>query len=393
MVTAFSHTKPINSGLGTKNIMTIVYNEEKDVECVGNKKECVGNDKETVWRRFFRTIENSYLGWKEASYNSYQPTNEHWELAFKELGWSHQTIESFWKIFCRINSSCTGEISFTEFLEYFELHKTRYTKRCFEYFNTTGGNSIDFLEFMISVWNVCTTNPDTLTNFAFDLYNLNSDGELSYPEMEILVEELYGKEGKTSGNGKQCLTDLTYFAERSGGTLSSDDFSIFALHHSMLLFPAFQIQQSIQQRVQGLRFWERVREQQERRLQKKLVGIDVCNPRHVQIILRTYKAKGAVAVLRHTGDPTEALREWFNRKHEAQEIRNVSESIEHPPTQSWWEKLSAFVLNSQSWIKIKEFLHFFPFHGAIEESPQIEEVCSCLKFCSHVIFSNIYDAL
>jgi len=298
--------------------MTIVYyNEEKDVELVGSKKE-------SVWQRFLRTIENSYLGWKEASYNAYQPTNEHWELTFKELGWSHQTIESFWKIFCRINSSCTGEISFTEFLEYFELQKTRYTERCFEYFDTTGGNSIDFLEFMISVWNVCATNPDTLTNFAFDLYNLNSDGELSY-------------------------------------------------HHSMLLFPAFQIQQSIQQHVHGLRFWERVREQHERRLQKKLVGIDVCNPRHVQIILRTYKAKGAVAVLRHTGDPNEALREWFNRKQDAQEVRNVSESIKHPPTQSWWEILSAFVLDSQSWNKAREFLHFFSYNRAIEESPHIEE--------------------
>lgn len=54
-----------------------------------------------------------------------------------------------------------------EFLTWFNFERSKYVEKCFEYFDTTGGDTIDFLEFMISVWNICTLKVDTLTNFTF----------------------------------------------------------------------------------------------------------------------------------------------------------------------------------------------------------------------------------
>jgi hypothetical protein len=104
----------------------------------------------------------------------YNPSDyPQWGITFNAIGWNRNTIEDFWTLFCRINKSRTGEITIFEFLNYFNLDRSEYVDKCFYYFDTTGGDSIDFLEFMISVWNICTMKVDTLTNFTFvSLYHL-----------------------------------------------------------------------------------------------------------------------------------------------------------------------------------------------------------------------------
>ena len=96
----------------------------------------------------------------------YRPTNREWEMTFASLGYKRKTIEKFWRLFCQINNS-SGAIQLQHFLYHFDLDWTPWTERCFRHFDTTGGGDIDFLEFMISVWNVCTFKIDSLSNFAF----------------------------------------------------------------------------------------------------------------------------------------------------------------------------------------------------------------------------------
>jgi Ca2+-binding EF-hand superfamily protein len=144
----------------------------------------------------------------------YRPTNRHWEMTFASLGFDRRTIEKFWRLFCQINH-CTGTIQLEEFLEHFDLDWTPWSERCFNNFDTTGSGDIDFLEFMITVWNICTFRIDSLSNFTFDMYDLDSDGELSVPEIEQMVHEFYGE-----GGGKQCLKEAIEFAEARGGALN-----------------------------------------------------------------------------------------------------------------------------------------------------------------------------
>ena len=145
----------------------------------------------------------------------YRPTNKNWEVTFSALGWKRDTIEKFWRLFCRINKSLDGAIKLEEFLDFFDLDWTPWTERCFTYFDTTGGSDVDFLEFMVSVWNVCTFKIETLSNFTFDMYDLDSDGELSLPEIEKMVDEFFWE-----GGGKKCLENATRFAEERGGALN-----------------------------------------------------------------------------------------------------------------------------------------------------------------------------
>ncbi len=144
----------------------------------------------------------------------YRPTNKNWEATFASLGFNQSTIEKFWRLFCQINN-CSGTIHLQQFLDYFNLDRTRWTERCFRYFDVSGRGGVDFLEFIIAVWNICTFKIDSLSNFAFDMYDTDSDGELSLPEIERMVNELFGV-----GGGKQCLKEAIDFAKTRGGVLS-----------------------------------------------------------------------------------------------------------------------------------------------------------------------------
>jgi hypothetical protein len=144
----------------------------------------------------------------------YSPTNKQWEDCFASIGFKRGTIEKLWRLFCLI-SNCTDRIGIEHFLTYFNLDWTPCTERCFQYFDATGSGHLDFLEFVLCVWGICTFKVDTLSNFAFGMYDLDSDGELSLPEIERMVHELFGV-----GGGKRCLKEAIDFAQARGGVLS-----------------------------------------------------------------------------------------------------------------------------------------------------------------------------
>ena len=332
------------------------------------KTDTVAKDDNEIVRqkkpRSFHRIRNSYHNNTNTVLHKSRPTdNKHWEITFAALGFKREMLDQFWNIFCHMNTSGSGEIDVSEFLDYFQMDRTPYVEKCFAYFDTTGGDSIDFLEFMISVWNICTLKVDTLTNFTFDLYDLDSDGELSLPEIELMVQELYyhstdhilipvnnnnnthnhnhsssstikhnKKNGESvfvsaDGTNNQIIMknnnktyeqlevwkDINRYAEDRGGVLDLTSFTIYTMNHSMFLYPVFQIQRRIQKRIMGMSYWS---EMERSRPEGKSNQNSYFDPRHVQIFLRTYRTGAAAAVLTHTGDSNAALRLFFQEQED-----------------------------------------------------------------------------
>lgn len=313
----------------------------------GSEEEILETEKKQHWHLLVRWIDGLKVacGYRTSKFVPYEPNNEHWESTFRELGWNPSTVEMFYQVFHRMNTSYTGEVSFEEFVQFFQLNKTKYTRRCFEYFDIIGGNSINFLEFMVSVWNICTSNPDTLVKFAFDLYNLNGDGKLIYSDMKALLEELYGAAGKDAFLGKQCISDLTTLAGTIDSGISLENFAFFTSYHSILLYPAFQIQQSIKQHVLGLKYWNSARDQHEqRRKHEPKARREENKPRNVQKILRMCKAKrGAATAIKKRG-ADEVLKEWYTKERDIR-LKEPSNQLSNP-TQSLWHIFRSKIFSS-----------------------------------------------
>lgn len=242
----------------------------------------------------------------------YEPNNEYWEVTFKMLGLVRPTIESLWCIFWRINKSQNGHFDILEFLDYFNFDRTLYVEKSFEYFDTTGSDKVDFLEFVISVFSICTFEVDTLPNFAFDLYDLNDNGELSLPDLETLLKEVYGSNLSKDSIGSHVLNDIINFAEVRGGVLTLNSFTIFTANHSLLLLPVFNIQRKIQSKVMGIRFWKNCKRagQFGNNDRKNL------NARQAHLLARRYKKGGVHAMLEYCSNPSNPLIELYRRQHQ-----------------------------------------------------------------------------
>ncbi len=141
---------------------------------------------------------------------------------------------------------------------------------------------------------------------------MDADGELSLPEIERMVVELYGIDKVMNSRiGKDVLQDVSKYAEDRGGVLNLNSFSIYTMNHSMLLFPIFRIQRTIQQKIMGIQYWNDVERKKISYFNKK--ENKFFDPRHVQILLRTYKTGAAAAILTHTGDPNVPLKQQFDQ--------------------------------------------------------------------------------
>lgn len=157
--------------------------------------------------------------------------NSHLSWIFHLLGWKQRLLRQFWEVFESITDGKHDNIDLDTFISYFRFNKFDYgVDKCFSYFNITRSGNIDFLEFMVGAWNSCPENIDTLIQFAFEIYDIDEDGELSLPEIEkIPIHE-------------DTIHDMIAFAENKGGVLDLKSFAFYTIEHSLVLLPIFKIQ-------------------------------------------------------------------------------------------------------------------------------------------------------
>ena len=144
-------------------------------------------------------------------------------------------------------------------LDHMRLEKTKFTKRVFTIMDQDGSGEIDFKEFCIATWNYCTLSKAALILFAFDLYDNDSSGAIDVDEIELMLKEVYGKSAKTSSQAKHLLAALEKdYGNKSASncTIDKTQFSDFVRRNPGLLYPAFQLQQKLQQSICGVGFWE-----------------------------------------------------------------------------------------------------------------------------------------
>jgi len=179
---------------------------------------------------------------------------------FHALKLTTNEIKQLYTHFRNIDVDGGGTVTLEELLVYLDLDTTPYTQRIFTIFDKDGSGEIDFTEFALSMWNYCTLTPSTLDMFAFSLYDMDGSGYLSATEVEAMMHDIYGnsRDSKVESKflTKNIIQDL-HRKERNGDEFNLDDFRAFARDHQALLFPAFQMQFTLQRKVMGYAFWKK----------------------------------------------------------------------------------------------------------------------------------------
>ena len=166
-------------------------------------------------------------------------------------------VKKFFKIYCSIDNDFSGSIGVDEFFDHFDLEYSSFAQRAFSIMDTDrSGDShsqLDFVEFFVGLYNYCTLTHDTLVKFAFDMFDVDGGGHISKEEVEQLVKMVYGKKAVD----KETAKIMKLMDNDGSGEIGLIEFRQMESKTRSLLFPAFQLQQQLANKLMGSGFWKK----------------------------------------------------------------------------------------------------------------------------------------
>ena len=94
---------------------------------------------------------------------TYYPPYKAWDRVFRTLRIEADAVNALYDVFADIDIDHSGEITMFEFLMFFDMEKSLFMTRFFELMDTSHNGGIDFIEFVVAMWNFCTLTPRALT--------------------------------------------------------------------------------------------------------------------------------------------------------------------------------------------------------------------------------------
>eukprot|EP00940_MAST-03C_sp_MAST-3C-sp2_P002055 g2055.t1 len=208
--------------------------------------------------------------WKSFKYReSVKGQDSHAKHTFRRLGLNDDRIQGLYNYFRIIDVQGSDSIIFDEFLDFFKLSKTPFTKRVFKLLDDNREMAIDFEEFVVGIWNFASADPQHLILFAFLLYDETGEGKMTKDQFREFVEEVY------HGTAKKNLVESMWsrFDKDNNHTIELLEFTEGCARRKNLLWPAFTMQTHLREKMFGLKWW--YRESERRQIDPRLQNLHI----------------------------------------------------------------------------------------------------------------------
>merc|ERR1711991_129040 len=179
---------------------------------------------------------------------------ERTKKAFKAMNLDDADVDKFYKLYRKIDKDNGGYIDIQEFYRYFNLNRSPFADRIFQVMDGDGSKELDFLEFVVSLWNFCSLNRGGLILFAFTLYDSDDSGELEMDELEKLLKDVYGVNGLKEN--PRVLSLVRQIDKSGDGSVQIHEFIYACKRYQLILKPAFSVQASLQYQTFGEKWWQ-----------------------------------------------------------------------------------------------------------------------------------------
>ena len=145
---------------------------------------------------------------------------------------------------------CSGCISTDEFFAFISMEATPFAKKLFNLIDQNESGEIDFNEFLVGLWNVCTFDDESLLRFAFNLIDKDGSGYVDKDEVEQCVKDVHGTryDRRLTAHIKKVLKK---YDKNKDGQFSFDEFKSCHKELPLLFMPAFSMK-NVMQEVQSL---------------------------------------------------------------------------------------------------------------------------------------------
>ncbi|GMH62491.1 hypothetical protein TrRE_jg6128 [Triparma retinervis] len=174
-------------------------------------------------------------------------------LDFKRLQVSPDDINRLFSCFLEIDTDGSGEINLDEFYAHFKLSRSIFSDMAFSLMDEDKSGEIDFREFVLTLWNFCSYDFKELCRFAFFLFDTDESGKLEMEEVNAMVKAVYGEKFADDERVKRVLDCLD---ANGDGEISISEWILFNKKYPLLLFPAYQMQAVLREKVIGKWWWD-----------------------------------------------------------------------------------------------------------------------------------------
>jgi len=173
----------------------------------------------------------------------------------KRLNLSVKDAMFLYEKFKEIDFDMSGVVDLDEFFEHLCEEKTPFATQLFTLIDENASGEIDFNEFLVGLWNICTFDEESMLRFAFDLVDADGSGFVDADEMEGMIKGVHGSkyDKKLFLHTKKVLKQ---YDANGDNQFSFDEFKKCHKKLPLLFMPAFSLMNKMQTEFYGHDFWK-----------------------------------------------------------------------------------------------------------------------------------------
>ena len=162
-------------------------------------------------------------------------------------------VDRIYSGFCKIDADRSGLINANEFIVMNKVQSAAFGEMAFRVLDRNRSGKIDFLEYLVAVWNYCSMSKESLSLFTFKIFDTDNSGILTISEFKTMIDIVWGFEKSDHVEGALRALD-----KNKDGEISLKEFLTMVHHTPVLLFPGFELQEKMRTNVLGQAAWRRI---------------------------------------------------------------------------------------------------------------------------------------
>ena len=173
---------------------------------------------------------------------------------FEVFGMTEAQGKRFFQYFVAVDDDGGGTVDQEEFHEYFDITMTPFSERVYGQLDLKDTGELNFQQFLIGVWNLCTLDHTMLVSYIFTIFDVDGGGELDLSEVDALCRMLYNTE-ETPDDIKKVVASMDSDGD---GTVNLNELVSYTLTHPELIAPAVELQMKMKKEMFGVGFWKKL---------------------------------------------------------------------------------------------------------------------------------------
>jgi Ca2+-binding EF-hand superfamily protein len=145
-----------------------------------------------------------------------------------------------------------GSMDAVEFFDMLDEERTPLTDELFALMDLDGSGTIEFDEFIAVLLTYCMYTKDDILRFCFDTFDKDKSNSIDENEFMALLSTVNNGAPLFPGN---MGTALMNFDSNDDGLIDFQEFKVIETRYPMIFFPAFRLQDRMQQKTLGETRW------------------------------------------------------------------------------------------------------------------------------------------